>query len=307
MTCCNVAAIDDSVVSTIPATPINVIAKAVAIRPSLSGCGIKITWNAVNSVSGYFIYSSPTADGDYKLLSASTTTRFVDTSITDGVACYYKISAINSKNEESNKSQSVYAVGDSTSSLYTDPELLIPTNITTTILSSNCVSINWSSTATVFNIYRSDSLDGIYTIVGMISGNPAYTNDSLLAGKTYFYKISALNDLLEESSLSSASLPTTTLSFSAGLPVPQNIITLGIDTSTIRISWDSVENASKYILYTYVEKFEEDTQYRAESRSITYDDIIGIPANINVVYYVTAIINGVESNKSVGIVAHTLP
>jgi len=76
-------------------------------------------------------------------------------------------------------------------------EPAIPTNITATALSYDSVKLSWSdnsSDETGFEIYRSTSSDGMYSIINTVKENAiTYIDTSVSPSSTYFYKIQAIN------------------------------------------------------------------------------------------------------------------
>ncbi|XOV80711.1 MAG: endonuclease [Aestuariibacter sp.] len=88
-----------------------------------------------------------------------------------------------------------------------------PTNLSATG-GSGLVELAWTanqeSDLAGYNVYRSDSLNGTYTKLnsGLINTS-AYTDESVTASTTYFYKVSAVDTSSNESTLSAAQSATT--------------------------------------------------------------------------------------------------
>ncbi len=79
---------------------------------------------------------------------------------------------------------------------------------------SGLVQLAWSANVEAdlagYNVYRSDALDGSYVrINGGLVNTSAYTDESVSANTTYFYKVSAVDSSANESVLSAAQSATT--------------------------------------------------------------------------------------------------
>ncbi|MBL0687473.1 MAG: hypothetical protein JJV94_06590, partial [Sulfurospirillum sp.] len=110
------------------------------------------------------------------------------------------------------------------------------------------IDISWNSKfgATGYSVYRADELNGVYSFIGQVSLT-LYSDSSIAAGKTYYYKIEAINDFAidEVSPLSiSASATCPELKAPTGVSASYNSTTEKID-----INWDSVSLATKYGVY----------------------------------------------------------
>lgn len=70
---------------------------------------VDIYWSANDEadVSGYRVYRSASADGNYSRIASVTVNAYVDQAVTNGLKYYYKISAYDFDNNESNLSQAI--------------------------------------------------------------------------------------------------------------------------------------------------------------------------------------------------------
>ena len=87
-----------------------------------------------------------------------------------------------------------------------------PTGLTVSSFTADSVSLTWATAAgaTSYNVYRSKSLNGIYTRVNMNAiTTTSYKNSNLASITTYFYKVLAVN-INGKSALSEAVSATTT-------------------------------------------------------------------------------------------------
>ena len=90
--------------------------------------------------------------------------------------------------------------------LFEAPEIK---NVTAT--SSSTILISWSAIngAIGYNVYRSLSADGTYSIIRSAIASTSYTDTWLSPGTTYYYKVSAVSSTYKESRLSSYASATT--------------------------------------------------------------------------------------------------
>ena len=162
----------------IPYPPKNLTGTAGNHRNSLS-------WQAPDDNGGtpltnYKIYR----DGLYLTTVSATSTTYVDTNVTNGVAYKYSVSALNIIGE-SNKSNEVLLTPLGTPS---EPRTL------SAVAGDGYVSLQWQiplnnggSTITNYRIYRNGAL------LSQIGTNTTYTDYNVINGVTYIYQISALN------------------------------------------------------------------------------------------------------------------
>ncbi len=165
------------------ATPTSV--KAV----SSSYNSIDISWNGVTGENTYEIYRATSTSGDYTLISTTTQARYKDTGLTNNSIYYYKIKANRMIGTEK-----MYS--DFSTDISAKPILDTPINVIATQINSNSIKLSWNavSGADGYEIYRAASSTGTYSIL-VGTGYLYYTNSGLTAGKTYYYKIRAYQNV----------------------------------------------------------------------------------------------------------------
>ena len=155
-----------------------------ALSVSKTAGKIKLSWNAVTGATKYWIYRS--TDGtNFKYYDMTTKTSYTNSSVTSGTKYYYKVKAV--KNVNGTDWVSSYSAAKSTVPLTT------PTLSAT--LSSGKIKLSWGSVtgATKYWIYRSP--DGKNFKYYDTTTKTSYTNSSVTAGKTYYYKIKAVKTI----------------------------------------------------------------------------------------------------------------
>jgi fibronectin type 3 domain-containing protein len=185
-----------------------------------------------------------------------------------------------------------------------------PTNVqAATQSSSTGIIVSWEkvSGATGYKVYRSNGGEsGEYTL--RTGSTPldrtSYTDNSVSAGITYYYKVSAVNGNVnvKESVYSSAASVTTKLN------APANVTATAQSSSSIEISWDPVLGATSYRVYRS-DNGQSDT-YKEIAKDVTapsYPDDKDLSAATTYYYTVSTVNDGGEGAKSSAKFATTKP
>lgn len=126
-----------------------------------------------------------------------------------------------------------------------------PTGVSVNV-SGSYVNISWNSvsTATKYNVYRSSSSSGNYSLISTVTTNSA-TDTSPLTGYNY-YKIKALNNN-SESEYSSYAYAYVSSGGGQQKPSAPTGVTVSNEGNNyipdVRIRWNSVSGATKYYIY----------------------------------------------------------
>ncbi|MBQ5783015.1 MAG: hypothetical protein IIV99_06500, partial [Oscillospiraceae bacterium] len=112
------------------------------------------------------------------------------------------------------------------------------------VASSGKICISWDAVdgAEKYYIYRAESKDGSYSFLASTTGTSA-VNTEINAGETYYYYVRAVDENGKKSARSNIVARTCDLA--------RPVVTIGNIASTgkIKISWNAVDGASKYVLY----------------------------------------------------------
>ena len=205
----------------------------------VSDTRIDMAWPAVTWATSYKVYRSTTANGTYSLVQTlGNVLTASDTGLTCFTQYYYEIVAINVSG-----SSALSTSGTATTLL--PPIPVTPTLPSAVAVSPYQINISWTSVsgAVGYNIYRSLTSGGTYTLlssVGMVSTIP----DSGLNFLTpYFYKVSATN-LGGESPLTTYVTVTT-----QAPPAPVGLISTPLSQFQIDLSWTASVGATGYKVY----------------------------------------------------------
>ncbi|MBS6311165.1 MAG: leucine-rich repeat protein [Firmicutes bacterium] len=145
-----------------------------------------IKWTAVAGASQYEVYRSGSKDGTYTLLGTTTAANYTDSKANAGYTYYYKVKAISKVRSTANSSLSAtVAATCHCARPVVKPDYLI---------STGKPYIKWTAVAgaSQYEVYRSGSKDGTYTLLGTTTATN-YTDNKANAGYTYYYKVKAVS------------------------------------------------------------------------------------------------------------------
>ena len=153
---------------------------------------IKLTWNKLGDVTGYWIYRR-TSGSKYKTIAkvSGTTVSYKDKNLVTGQKYYYKIKGYKKVGKTTYKGSKSKA-----SKAYPKPAKVKITSIKST---AKGAKLYWKKVAGAsgYVIYRSESKTGKYTKIKEIKKQTkiSYNNTGLLKGKTYYYKVMAYRNM----------------------------------------------------------------------------------------------------------------
>ena len=153
---------------------------------------IKLTWNKLGDVTGYWIYRK-TSGSKYKTIAkvSGTTVSYKDKNLVTGKKYYYKIKGYKKVGHTTYKGSKSKA-----SKAYPKPAKVKITSIKST---AKGAKLYWKKVAGAsgYVIYRSESKTGKYTKIKEIKKQKkiSYNNTGLLKGKTYYYKVMAYRNM----------------------------------------------------------------------------------------------------------------
>ncbi|HVI48684.1 MAG TPA: fibronectin type III domain-containing protein, partial [Chitinophaga sp.] len=124
-----------------------------------------------------------------------------------------------------------------------------PSGLTASTVNFSKIKLNWtdnSNNETGFEIYRSATSNGTYSVVTTTAANIAtYTDTLLQASTTYYYKIRAIGTYGESAYTSTANATTA----AKPLPpaTPANLVTTAVSTQIVKLTWtDNATNETGY-------------------------------------------------------------
>jgi len=203
---------------------------------------IRLTWDKSpdREVAGYRIYRSQYPDRDYRpigIVKSRNTTRYLDKGdaknpLGDAVQYFYRITAYYPSKKESQKSEAASAT--------TTGKPSIPKGLMAESALIREIPLSWTPNPEPevkgYNIYRSGSKDGPYSLIIKVDGGKkkSYVDSKELADKTeYFYRITAFNTAGVESD------PTVPVSATTrGIPLaPQGLMARRGMVKSVLLEW----------------------------------------------------------------------
>jgi fibronectin type 3 domain-containing protein len=218
---------------------------------------IVVSWEVVPGATGYKLYRSTSADGDYVPITAEevTGTVYTDNGLSPDTDYFYKVSAVNGIGESG---LSNYAKGSTRR-----PAAPVGVNVTGgPVAASLAVSWDGADGAASYKVYRSSAEDGVYTQAGA-SETTTYTDTGLVMGTVYYYRVSAVNAAGEGEKSASAHAA------APSIPVPADLTASVESASSIKLSWNAVAGATGYKLY-FALTLEGDYSLAAEVTGTSY-------------------------------------
>ena len=216
----------------IPAAP------RVTIGNSSASGKPQLTWAAVDGAAKYEIYRSTQQSTGYSLLGTTTSTSYVNTGAAVGTTYYYKVRALNVDG----------AAGAYSSTVSGAAKAVAPAapTVTMTYSDSGKPKLTWSavSGAASYRVYRSESRGTGYSLLGTTSST-GYVNTGAAVGKTYYYRVKAVNS-------AGTSAYSNIVSGTARTPAPAAPVLKGGTSSASgkpQLTWAAVDGAAKYDVY----------------------------------------------------------
>lgn len=211
---------------------------------------VSLTWLAPSSVpSGGIVYYNlyrGTVLGSEVLLpfEVPNGTSYTDQyQIVDGTTYYYILTAVASASQfyiEGARSVRTSVVAFTTM-------VSVAPILTGATAGTNQVALTWTApagTVISYNLYRGTASGAEIKVTAIASGATSYTDSSLTAGVTYFYKITAVNtsgESAQSNELSAIPTATTPTAPTPVFAVPGNLNNW--------LSWGSIGNATTYNVY----------------------------------------------------------
>src|SRR5207253_2885637 len=163
---------------------------------------VSLSWSAPGSdggspITNYKIYRGGSSNGETLLDTVGDVLSYTDTSVTNGNTYYYKVAAVNSVGDGplSNEASATPAAP------HTAPGA--PRDLVATAGDAS-VSLSWSPPSsdggapiTNYKIYRGTVAGGQLSLIATVPDVLSYTDSPLTNGKTYYYKVTAVNEVGE--------------------------------------------------------------------------------------------------------------
>ena len=230
-----------------PDAPAIPAAPRVTIGNSSASGKPQLTWAAVDGAAKYEIYRSTQQSTGYSLLGTTTSTSYVNTSAAAGITYYYKVCAVNSAGTSA---YSNIVSGRAKAAIPAAPRVTIGNSS-----ASGKPQLTWAAVdgAAKYEIYRSTQQSTGFTLLGTTTST-SYVNTGAAVGKTYYYKVRALN----VDGAAGAYSSTVSGAAKAVAPAAPTVTMTYSDGGKPKLTWSAVSGAASYRVY------------RSESRGTGY-------------------------------------
>ena len=230
-----------------PDAPAIPAAPRVTIGNSSASGKPQLTWSAVSGAAKYEIYRSTQQSTGYSLLGTTTSTSYVNTGAAAGITYYYKVCAVNSAGTSA---YSNIVSGRAKAAIPAAPRVTIGNSS-----ASGKPQLTWAAVdgAAKYEIYRSTQQSTGYTLLGTTTST-SYINTGAAVGKTYYYKVRALN----VDGAAGAYSSTVSGAAKAVAPAAPTVTMTYSDSGKPKLTWSAVSGATSYRVY------------RSESRGTGY-------------------------------------
>lgn len=209
--------------TTAPATPVSLTSAG------QSASQIQLSWAASLGASSYNVYRYNWNTSLYQIIkSGNVPTTYTDTGLTANTLYYYAVEAVSASGASPKGYTNTYTL------------VSAPTSVTASAQSASSIALSWGavSGATGYDVSRSASAGGVYSVIGS-AVSTSYTSATLSANTRYFYKILAKNSY-------GSSAPSDTASAITWLAAPTGVVGTGLSDTSIQISWTATSGALSY-------------------------------------------------------------
>jgi fibronectin type 3 domain-containing protein len=203
----NQASATPTAAATAPVPPVNLTATGGNQQVSLA-------WTASAGASGYNVKRAPTNGGPYTTVASPAGTSYTDTTVTNGTAFYYVVTAVNAAGQSGNSNQA-------TATPMAAATAPVPPLSLTATGGNQQVTLAWTAStgATTYNVKRAATNGGPYTTVASPAGT-SYTDTTVTNGTTYYYVVTAVSASGESANSNQASAtPSTPGTSSCAIPI----------------------------------------------------------------------------------------
>jgi beta-galactosidase len=180
-----------------------------ALSATPGNAAVNLAWPISFGAISYNIQRSGTSGGPYTTIANYTAIGFTDSGLTNGVPCYYVVSAVNTNGESANSPEA--------NATPIAPATTLPPTGLTALSDDGQVVLTWNTAAgaTGYRIKRSLSGSGPFTNLAD-SATTGYTDPAVTNGVTCFYVVSALTGVSESSNSVPASATPVSMSYLVG-------------------------------------------------------------------------------------------
>jgi fibronectin type 3 domain-containing protein len=216
--------------NSVSAAPTNLTATAGNQQASL-------TWTASSGATSYNVKRGTASGGPYTTVVSPAGTTYADTSLTNGTAYYYVVTAVDGTGESGNSNQA-------TATPAAAPTAPVPPVNLTAMGGNQHVSLAWtaSTSATSYNVKRATTNGGPYTTVASPTGT-SYNDTTVTNGTPYYYVVTSVNATGQSGNSNQATA--TPAAAPAAPAAPLNLTATG-GNQQVSLAWTASTGATSY-------------------------------------------------------------
>ncbi len=212
----------------LPSTPTNVIAT------TLSASSVKLTWSGVSVADEYIVIQNNVP------IDTTSDTVYINTGLVPSTTYGYKVI---SKNTTGISTASVEVSATTSAPAQEKPG--VPTGVVADTVSALSIRLEWQlvTGALYYKIYRNNDNSGVYGLIDSSSSNE-FLDSSLSSNTSYYYVVTAVNNIGESGYSSMVSSTTSEI-----IDVPTDLSATAQSATSVGLSWSVVSGATKYNVY----------------------------------------------------------
>ncbi len=195
---------------------------------------IYLSWNALTGATIYHVRRSQNSAGPFVTIASGTTvTSFTDYSLTPDTQYYYKVAGANSDGIGPDSASVFFLLASSPPAT--------PANLIANFTGPSQVLLKWdpATLAASYNVKRSISSGGPYSVVASNTAGTSYTNTGVSL-QSYFYVVSAVNIIGESSNSPEAA------AIATAPAAPANLIATASGATQVSLTWNPSVLAASY-------------------------------------------------------------
>lgn len=222
----------------------------------------KVTWKIPSGAKGVELSISVGNSYDYKVIGEYTTTSYTHKNLEPSTTYYYKLRAYKTVSGEK-----VYSDYYTTSYRALIPQV---TGLKATSTSKSSIKLTWTKVkdATIYYIYSSSSINGSYYYEGSTESNSYELTDLALDRRMYF-KVEARRNVNGYTNYGIYSEPVGKIVVT---PTPSISSISNPNSTSLKITWKKVAEATSYTLYRSTSKTGTYTAVKSGLTTTTYTD-----------------------------------
>lgn len=220
-------------------------AKPVPIAPTLTVTStdfdaLRISWPVVSGTTAYELYILRPGSSTYELLTSTTGTSATVDDLLTGQLYSFKAVAYSQVGDER-----VYGPESSVVAARPVPQAVTGWKVDMPGVSTMTLSWNAVSGATGYDITRSTTSTGTYSLIASVEGANAYINTGLTFYRYYYYKIRPYTTVNGTKVYG----PLSAVIYARTIPSTPQVTVTNPDSKTNIISWAPISGAQGYVVY----------------------------------------------------------